>query len=108
MAKSQKQSTLSTTTTAPDATWIDNIRVHLVDKDSLKAMVSVRLFEAIYLTGLRVISTQKGVFVAMPSRKTQSGGYQDIFFPASKEWRDALSAAVLEAYHKELPGPKAE
>ncbi len=107
MAKSQKQSTQSPTLTAPKPEWIDQVRVHLTDKDSLKAMVSVRLFEAIYLTGLRVIKTEKGVFVAMPSRKTQSGAHQDIYFPASKEWRDALSAAVLEAYHKELPTPAA-
>jgi len=106
MAKNKKQQNPengTATTSQPQAAWVDNIRVHLTDQGNLKALISVRLFEAVYLTGLRVVSTNRGVFVAMPSRKTSAGEYQDIYFPASKEWRDSLSAVVLEAYHKEMP-----
>lgn len=75
-------------------------RVSLFLKDSLRALVSVKVHDAIYLTGLRVIEGKNGLFVAMPNRKTGDGDYQDIYFPASKAMRDELQNFVLEAYRE--------
>ncbi len=77
------------------------IRVSLIHKDSLRALASVKVCDAVYLTGLRVIEGKNGLFVAMPNRKTGGGDYQDIYFPASKAVREELQGAVLEAYHRE-------
>jgi stage V sporulation protein G len=77
------------------------VRVSLFAKDSLRALVSVKVHEAVYLTGLRVIEGKNGLFVAMPNRKTGGGEYQDIYFPASKAMRDELQNIVLEAYRQE-------
>ena len=76
-------------------------RMILVNKDNLRAMVSARVADAVFLTGIRVIEGKNGLFVAMASRKTPQGEYQDIYFPANKEKRDQLSALVLESYEKE-------
>lgn len=76
-----------------------NIRINLANKETLRAMATVKVMDAIFLTGLRVIDGKKGLFVSMPSKKETNGEYKDIFFPASKEMRDQLQAAVLEAYH---------
>jgi|SRR5665213_937802 len=76
-------------------------RVSLFTKDSLRALVSVKVHDAIFLTGLRVIEGKNGLFVAMPNRKTGGGEYQDIFFPANKAMRDELQDFVLEAYRRE-------
>jgi len=77
------------------------VRVSIFEKDSLRALVSVKVHDAVYLTGLRVIEGKNGLFVAMPNRKTGNGEYQDIYFPASKAMRDELQGIVLEAYRRE-------
>jgi stage V sporulation protein G len=77
------------------------VRVSLFLKDSLRALASVKVCDAVYLTGLRVVEGKNGLFVAMPNRKTGDGDYQDIYFPASKAMRDELQNSVLEAYRRE-------
>ena len=83
-------------------------RVTLLMKDSLRALASVKVCDAFYLTGLRVVEGKNGLFVAMPNRKTGSGDYQDIYFPASKTTRDELQSYILEAYRHESATPAAE
>jgi stage V sporulation protein G len=77
-------------------------RVTLFTKDSLRALVSVKVHDTVYLTGLRVIEGKNGLFVSMPNRKTGDGEYQDIYFPTSKAMRDELQSFVLEAYQREV------
>jgi stage V sporulation protein G len=78
------------------------IRIQLIEKDNLRALASVKVADAVYLTGLRVITGKNGLFLAMSNRKTGAGEYQDIYFPASKAMRDDLQSAVLEAYDAEV------
>jgi len=78
------------------------VRVSLVEKDSLRGLATVKAHDSFFLTGLRVVDGKKGLFVSMPNRKTQAGEYQDIYFPASKAVRDELQALVLDAYKKEV------
>ncbi len=75
-----------------------SVRISLVTKETLRAMVSCKVAEAVFLTGMRVIEGKNGLFVSMPSKKDVGGEYHDIYFPASREIRDQLQAAVLEAY----------
>ena len=77
-------------------------KVSLMNKDSLRGIATVKVMELVYLTGLRIVEGKNGLFVTMPARKTAVGEYQDIFFAACREQRDSLSAAVLEAYGKEV------
>ena len=84
------------------------IRITIFEKDSLRALASVKVADAFCVTGLRVIEGKNGLFIAMPSKKTAAGEYQDICFPASKAVCDELQAAVLEAYAKEAEHAKAE
>ena len=80
----------------------DQVRVSLFEKDSLRALATVKVHDAIFLTGLRVVEGKNGLFLSMPNRKTAAGEYQDIYFPANKATRDQLQALVLEAYKKEV------
>lgn len=88
------------TTKTPDAIF-NQVCISIVEKDSLRAMATVKIGEVMYLTGIRVIEGRNGLFVSMPSKKSPSGEYQDIYFPASKAMRDELQAAILKAYHEE-------
>ena len=79
----------------------DQVRVQIIEKDSLRALATVKVHDAIYLTGLRVIEGKNGLFLSMPNRKTKDGEYQDVYFPANKATRDELQRLVLEAYQAE-------
>jgi stage V sporulation protein G len=80
----------------------DQVRISLFEKDSLRALASVKVHDSIFLTGMRVVEGKNGLFLAMPNRKTGAGEYQDIYFPSSKGVRDELQGLVLEAYKKEV------
>lgn len=51
--------------------------------------------------GVKVIRGDNGPFIAMPSYRT-GDGFRDVCFPCTKEFRERLHAAVLNAYRQEL------
>ena len=53
-----------------------------------------------YLDGDTVIDGEKGLFIAMPSKKSSDGEYRDIAHPINSEMRGVLQSAILEAYDK--------
>lgn len=71
----------------------------LSKKDSnLKAFASITIDDAICITGIRIVEGKNGVFMSMPQSKDNDGEYHDIVFPITKEAREELEAAVLDAY----------
>lgn len=89
---------MQTAMTAP----FSNVRITLAHKESLRAMVSVKIADLFFLTGLRIIDGKRGLFVSMPSKKEAGGDYKDICFPASREIREQLNESVLAAYREAL------
>lgn len=79
-----------------------SIRVTVVKKDNLLGFATVKVCDAIFLTGLRILDGKKGIYVSMPAKKEPNGEYKDIFFPASKDVRDQMQAAILDVYHEML------
>ncbi len=69
---------------------------------AIKAYASVNLNQEIAITGIKIMEGSKGTFVAMPSYKTAKGEYKDICFPITKEAREQLNKAVLNAYEQAL------
>ena len=61
----------------------------------VKAMASVVFDDMFAVHGLRVIEGTNGLFVAMPSRRTPSGDYQDVFHPIHPEGRQQMTDAVM-------------
>ena len=83
-------------------------KVNLVNKPgSVKAFASVNMDEEFAVTGLRVIEGEKGLFVSMPSRKTEKG-YEDTCFPITAECREKLNQSVMEAYEQKLSQQEAK
>ncbi|AIY90930.1 SpoVG family protein [Geoglobus acetivorans] len=66
---------------------------------AVKAYASVSLDGEFVVKGLKVIEGENGLWVSMPSRKGKDGSYQDIFHPTSREARDKIVNAVMEAYN---------
>ena len=79
---------------------ITEARVYpLSNKDSnLKAFASITLDDAVCITGIRIIEGKNGVFMSMPQSKDNEGEYHDIAFPVTKEAREKIQDAVLDAY----------
>lgn len=82
---------------------ITDIRVRRVDKDGkMKAIVSITLDQEFVIHDIKVIEGEKGLFIAMPSRKTANGEYCDVAHPINTETRTAMSRAILERYQEEI------
>ena len=82
---------------------ITDIRVRVVSKDSkMKAVVSVTFDDAFVVHDIKVIEGEKGLFIAMPSKKTPNGEYRDIAHPINGEMRAMLQDAILEQFQQAL------
>lgn len=64
----------------------------------MKAIASVLIDDEFAVHDIRIIEGTKGLFIAMPSRKTSTGGYRDIAHPINPETRALFEEAILEAY----------
>ena len=69
---------------------------------NLRAYASVNLNDCFAIRNVKVMDSTKGLFVAMPSYKAGNGEYKDICFPVTKEFREQLNSAVIEAYTQAL------
>lgn len=86
---------------------ITNVSIRKSDREDsrMKAIASVLLDDEFAVHDIRIIEGTKGLFIAMPSRKTSSGGYRDIAHPISQEVRTMFEKEILDAYEKALNEP---
>ena len=78
---------------------ITDIRVRKITKEGkMKAVVSVTFDEIFVVHDIKVIEGEKGLFIAMPSRRSGDGEYRDIAHPINSEMRDKLQKEILEKY----------
>lgn len=78
---------------------ITDVRVRKITKEGkMKAVVSVTIDDEFVVHDIKVIEGEKGLFIAMPSRKSTDGEYRDIAHPINTATRDRIQAIVLEAY----------
>ena len=82
---------------------ITEVRIYPVNstKSNLAAFAAVTLDDEIVVTGVKVLEGKKGLFVSMPASKGQDDEYHDIVFPITKEAREELQDAVLQAYDEQ-------
>ena len=88
---------------------ITDVRVRKVAKEGkMKAVVSITLDDIFVVHDIKVIEGDKGLFIAMPSRKSGDGEYRDIAHPINSETREWVQKVILEAYEKALQEMVAE
>lgn len=83
---------------------ITSVSIRRAEKEDsrMKAIASVLIDDEFAVHDIRIIEGTKGLFIAMPSRKTSTGGYRDIAHPISQEVRTMFEKAVLDVYEKAL------
>ncbi|MEI3529597.1 MAG: septation regulator SpoVG [Bacilli bacterium] len=82
---------------------ITSVNVRKVEKEEsrMKGIASVLLDDCFAIHDIRIIEGDNGLFIAMPSRKTATGGYRDIAHPITPECRKMFEDAIIEAYNNE-------
>lgn len=82
---------------------ITDVRVRKITKEGkMKAIVSITLDDEFVVHDIKVIEGEKGLFIAMPSKKATDGEYRDIAHPINSATRTAIQSVILENYEKAL------
>lgn len=86
---------------------ITDVRVRKITKEGkMKAIVSITLDDEFVVHDIKVIEGEKGLFIAMPSKKATDGEYRDIAHPINSSTRENLQRVILESYEKALRSRK--
>lgn len=80
---------------------ITDVRVRKVTKEGkMKAVVSITIDDEFVVHDIKVIEGDKGLFIAMPSRKATDGEYRDIAHPINSATRDRIQGIILDKYEQ--------
>lgn len=66
----------------------------------MKAVCSVTFDDEFVVHDIKVVEGDKGLFIAMPSRKTPAGEFRDIAHPINSDTRKTIQDAILNAYQE--------
>ncbi len=78
---------------------ITDVRVRKTTKEGkMRAVVSITLDDEFVIHDIKVIEGERGLFIAMPSKKSADGEYRDIAHPINSATREKLQNMILEAY----------
>jgi stage V sporulation protein G len=78
---------------------ITDVRVRKTTKEGkMRAVVSITLDDEFVIHDIKVIEGERGLFIAMPSKKSADGEYRDIAHPINSATREKIQKIILEAY----------
>lgn len=85
---------------------ITDVRVRKIAKEGkMKAVVSITIDDEFVVHDIKVIEGEKGLFIAMPSKKATDGEYRDIAHPINSSTRENIQRIILQNYEKALLEP---
>ena len=88
---------------------ITDVRVRKVAKEGkMKAVVSITIDDEFVVHDIKVIEGEKGLFIAMPSRKATDGEYRDIAHPINSTTRTEIQNIILTKYEETIVQEEAE
>ena len=88
---------------------ITDVRIRKLHSEGrMKAIVSITFDDAFAVHDIKVVEGDKGLFVAMPSKRMPDGEYKDIAYPISSGVREMVQSAVLKEYEAALAAAEAE
>lgn len=78
---------------------ISDIKIRKTMHDGrLRAVVSITIDNAIAIHDIKLVQGDERMFVAMPSRREDSGIFRDIIHPISSNVREEIEKKILNAY----------
>lgn len=81
---------------------ITSVKVRKIQKENsrIRGFASVVLDDCFVVSNIRIIEGERGLFIAMPSRKKADGEFEDIAHPISQECRSMFEREILDEYEK--------
>ncbi len=80
---------------------ITDVRVRKIPTDGkMKAVASITLDQEFVVHDIKIIEGEKGLFIAMPSRKTAENEFKDIAHPIKPDTREYIQTTILKAYEE--------
>ena len=79
---------------------ITSVSVKKIEKEvsRMKGIATIVLDDQLAIHDIRIIEGDNGLFTAMPSRKTATGGYRDVAHPITPTARNMIEKAILDVY----------
>ncbi|MDR0964306.1 MAG: septation regulator SpoVG [Clostridium sp.] len=82
---------------------ITDVRVRKITNiGKMRAIVSITLDDEFVVHDIKVIEGERGLFIAMPSKKGTDGAYRDVAHPINALVRDKVEKVILESYQEAL------
>ncbi len=83
---------------------ITDVRIRKIEMDAskMRAIAAITIDGVFVVHDIKIIEGEKGMFIAMPSRKTAEGEYKDIAHPINTETRVEIQKIVLDKYQEAL------
>lgn len=79
---------------------ITEVKVFPANEGKLKGYATI-IFDACFIVrDMKIIKSDKGLFVSMPSRRKKDGTFKDIVHPLNSETRKLIEDRVIEEYNK--------
>lgn len=79
---------------------IKDIKITVVDNDSLRAICSVNFDDLFVVHGIRLVEGKGKMFLSFPARIKKDGTFLDIAHPISSDFRDELTNKIIEKYNE--------
>lgn len=82
---------------------ITDVRIRKIEKEGkMKAVVSITIEDAFAVHDIKIIEGEKGLFIAMPSRRNAEGEYRDVAHPINSETRQYIQDLIMMKYNEML------
>lgn len=79
---------------------ITNVKITKTEMNRVKGIASITIDNCFVVHNIKIIESQNGLFIGMPSVKTTDGTFKDMAHPINNEARDKIQKAILEEYEK--------
>lgn len=88
---------------------ITEIKVRrLMTEGKLRGIISITVDGVLAVHDIKVVQGEERLFVAMPSRRDDSGMFRDIVHPITSDARESIEQQILSAYRMEVDRQSAE
>ncbi len=79
---------------------ITEVKVYPANEGKLKAYATMVFDGCFIIRDMKVIQSDKGLFVSMPSRRKKDGTFKDIVHPLNSDTRTLVEQTIIEEYKK--------
>lgn len=72
----------------------------IIPEGRLRAIISITIDNMLAIHDIKIVQGDDRMFVAMPSRKDETGIFRDVVHPIDAEARDAVESQIMDEYRK--------